>query len=222
MRVRIALSLLAFVALAASMAGAQIIIDDFTTGAYQSPAYKNGAKHISSQNGGMLGGNRSTNINLCNLTDCPTQNPYKQGASYGYISSPGTGLAAMVQSAGYGTAPRIDMGYGSGAPMNADLSSADRLRVYFLGLTGTLNFNIQMFTGTSWGPNGCNLPGSTVPFTVELPFTGFAGPGFDKSQVNYINLIFQDGSAIGGINFAIASVEAVNGGQAGAIVCNLK
>jgi hypothetical protein len=106
--------------------------------------------------------------------------------------------------------------------MNADLSSADRLRVYFLGLTGTLNFNIQMFTGTSWGQNGCNLPGSTVPFTVELPFTGFAGPGFDKSQVNYINLIFQDGSAIGGINFAIASVEAVNGGQAGAIVCNLK
>ena len=56
---------------------------------------------------------------------------------------------------------------------------------------------------------------------MEIPFTLFIGPGFDKSHVNYINLIFQSGSAIGGINFAIASVEAVNGGQAGAIVCRL-
>jgi hypothetical protein len=221
MRVRIALSLLGFVVLAAAIAGAQITIDDFTTGPYQSPNFKAGPKHISSQNGSMLGGNRSTNIFLCKPADCPTQNPFNQGASYAYHTPTSTSPGAMIQSAGYGTGPRIDLGYGDGAPMNADLSSADRIRVNFLGLTGTLNFNIQMFTGTSWGQNGCNLPGSTVPFTVELPFTGFVGPGFDKSHVNFINLIFQSSSQIGGINFAIASTEAVNGGQPGAIVCHL-
>ena len=127
------------------MAGAQIIIDDFTTGPYQSPAYKTGTKHISSQSGSMLGGNRSTNINVCPAAQCKTINPFKQGDSYAFVTGGALG-SAMVQSAGYGTSPRIDLGYGFGTPMDSDLSSADRIRINFLGLTGTLNFNIQMFT----------------------------------------------------------------------------
>jgi hypothetical protein len=219
MCIRIALSLLAFATFAASAAGAQITIDDFTTGAYQSPEFKIGV-HASSQNGNMLGLNRSSGLTICKGKPCGL-NPSGQPISYAFLPATASAPAAMVQSAGYGASPRFEVGYGFGAPMDKDLGSADRIRITFLGLNGTMNFNLQIFTGTSYGQNGCNLAASTVPLTVELPYSGFVGPGFDKSHVNLLNFIFQNGNVIGGINFAIGSIQAVNGGKPGAIVCHL-
>ena len=222
MKKQITLTILALsVVLGASQfSRAQILIDDFSTGAYKSPEFKTGV-HTSGQNGSMLGLNRSTGFSICKAQTCATVNPYKQAMSYAFLPTTTAAPAAMIQSVGYGAAPRIDMGYGFGAPMDQDFSSTDRIQINFRGLSQYLNFNLQVFTGTSWGQNGCNLPPSTAPFTVELPYTGFTGPGFDKNHVNFLNFIFQDGSPIGGVNFAIASIRAVNGGAPGAIVCHL-
>jgi hypothetical protein len=204
-----------------TVSSAQVTIDDFTSGAYQSAVFKNGLKHLSTQNGIMLGGNRYTNMSLCKPGACGGANPFNQGVSYAFLPATASAPATMLQSAGYGSAPRIDLEYGQGTPMNADLSTSDRIRITFLGSTGTLNFNLLIYTGGSFGQNGCNLAASTVPFTVELPFSGFAGPGFTSSNINTLDFIFQNGSPIGGINFAIGSIQAVNGGQPGAIVCHL-
>jgi hypothetical protein len=221
MKNKIALAILVLSAIgSAQISHAQVLIDDFSSGTYQSPQFKTGT-HTSSQNGTMLGLNRSTSLSICTPKICAAANPYKQAISYAFLPTGSAAPAAMIQSVGYGAGPRIDMGYGFGVPMDQDLSSADRIQIHFLGLTQVLNFNLQIFTGSSWGQNGCNLLPSTVPFTVELPYTGFFGTGFDKAHVNFLNFIFQNGSPIGGTNFAIASIKAVQGGETGAIVCHL-
>lgn len=224
MKSRFAAAAVLFLAAMATSAVAQDqTIDDFTTGAYSSPGYRSGV-YVASQNGTMVGGNRSTSIFICNpkiKNDCASRNPYNQISSYGFYPANAFRSAALVQTTGYDSGTRFEVGYGYGPAMDIDFSSTDRLRVTFAGLAQELNFNVQIFTGTSWGQNGCNLSPSTVPFTVELPYAGFAGPGFDPKNVNFIDFIFQTGSAIGGDSLAISSFHAVNGGQAGAIVCKL-
>ncbi len=223
MRTRIAVSLLAFVALAASLASAQIVIDDFTQGAYQSLPYKSGT-HPSSQNGSIahiIGGNRQAGLLMCALVDCPVQNPFSQNASYAFKTKSTLG-PALVLSAGYASAPRIDLYYGFGSAMSVNLSSADRIRVRYLGLTGEANMGMLLYTtASSYGENACNLPPYAGPFTVELPFSGFVGTGFDPANVNFIRLWSQEGTVIGSTEFAIVSIEAVNGTEAGAIICHL-
>jgi len=223
MRIRIALSLLAFIALTASLAGAQIIIDDFTIGPYQSPSYKSGT-HGSTQTGNaahIIGGNRQTGLLMCAPADCPVQNPFSQAASYAYKTKSTLG-PALVLSAGYATAPRIDVYYGYGSPMSANLSSADRIRIRFQGLTGTLNTGMLLFTtASSYGENACNLPAYAGNFTMELPFSGFVGTGFDPANVNFIRLWAQEGTVIGSTEYAILSIAAVNGTEPGAVVCHL-
>jgi hypothetical protein len=224
MRTRITLSLFAFVALAASFASAQIVIDDFTVGAYQSPGYKSGA-HGSTQNGNpahIIGGNRQAGLLMCAPADCPVQNPFNQSASYAFKRKSNLGHA-LVLSAGYGTGPRIDLYYGYGSPMSVNLSSADRIRIRYLGLTGESNMGMLLYTTTSsYGENACNLPPFPGAFTVELPFSGFVGTGFDPANVNFIRLWSQEGTVIGSTEFAFVSIEAVNGHEAGAIVCHLR
>ena len=51
--------------------------------------------------------------------------------------------------------------------------------------------------------------------------TGFVGTGFDPANVNFIRLWSQEGTVIGSTEFAIVSIEAVNGTEAGAIICHL-
>jgi hypothetical protein len=53
-------------------------IDDFKAGAYQSPQFRGGPTHVSSQNGptaNIIGGTRSTNFDVCATTPCPHQQP---------------------------------------------------------------------------------------------------------------------------------------------------
>jgi hypothetical protein len=223
MHTRIAVSLFAFVALTASLAKTQIVIDDFTLGAYQSPTYKSGT-HGSSQNGNaehIIGGNRQASLMLCAPADCPIQNPFNQNASYAFKTKSTLG-PALVLSAGYASAPRIDLYYGYGSPMSVNLSSADRIRFRYLGLSGEANMGMLLFTtASSYGENACNLPPYPGAFTVELPFSGFVGTGFDPANVNFIRLWSQEGTVIGSTEFAIVSIEAVNGHEAGAIVCQL-
>ena len=114
-----------------------------------------------------------------------------------------------MYNSGYGVAPRLDVAWGSSSnPLRHNFAAYDRFRVSFNGLDQYLNFNIQVFTGTSWGQLGCNLAPYPRSFSVELPFNLFVGPGFNPASVDSIALIFQSSSPIGALDFAVTKVEA--------------
>ncbi len=212
-----------FLAAAAASAVAQDLpIDDFTTGAYQSAGFKSGATHRSIQNGSMMGGSRDTNMFVCDPTkkgDCASRNPYNQASSYGFYPAAGGRAAAMVQTAGYDTGPRIDMGYGYQAAMDINFTGYQKIRMTFQGLTESLNFNIQLFTGTAYAQGGCNIPPYPAPFSVELPLNLFVqSSGFDFHHVNLIDVIFQSASAIGAVSFAATSIDLSNTTAPGLVI----
>jgi hypothetical protein len=219
-RIQYAVSVVLFLAAVAVSAVAQDkTIDDFTTGPYQSPTFKTGTKHSSTQTGSMIGGTRGTNMSICANVLCPSQNPYNQGSSYGYFPANTNRPAAMVQTAGYDAVPRIDMGYGGGSPMNEDFSGYQKIRVNFKGLTQSLNFNIQLFTGTAWAQGGCNMSAYPWDFSAELPLDKFIqNPGFSFADITAMNVIFQSSSPIGGVSFAITSFELSNSTKSGLVI----
>jgi hypothetical protein len=197
-----------------------LTIDDFTTGHYQSPGYKSGAKHRSIQTGSMMGGSRDTNFFVCtNPTDCAARNPYNQASSYGFLPANGGQPAAMVQTGGYFVGPRIDMGYGYQTPLHADFTGYQKIRVNFSGLSQPLNFNIQPHTGGPYAQGGCNIAPYAGSFAVELPLDKFVQTqGFSFADVTYMDVIFQDGSVIGSVSFGITSIELSNTTKSGIVI----
>jgi hypothetical protein len=125
-----------------------------------------------------------------------------------------TTAGGFLFNAGFDAAPRIDMGYGWGStPMNVNFTPYDRIRVIFKGLSQPLNFNIQAFTGTTWAQNGCNVGELNRPFSIDFPFTGFSisvPATFSWASINYLNFIFQSGSAIGSVDLGISSIVLTN------------
>ena len=221
-RARSALTLgCALLAAAAGAHAASLVIDDFSTGPYQSKIVKKGSES-GSQVGTMVGGLRSTGLSLC-ATGCAVANPYQQPSEYRIGANQSDAHQhALVQTAGFDTAPRLDMDYGYGAPMNADFSAYDRVRLNFIGLSETLNFNLLMYTGAGRGQNGCNLLQHNGPFSIELPYSGFvmANGGFVAGDITFLQFIFQAGGAPGAVGYGLASIEVSDTPQAGAIVCS--
>jgi len=219
MNARVAFSLLTFAALTCATAfAADWPIDDFSTGAYASPQYKSG-QHATSQTGSMLGGSRSTSIWPCST--CATQNPYNQVSSYTIQPATKNAVSAFVSSQGFFVGPRIEIGYGYVTPMAIDFTPYDRIRLNFLGLTQTLNFNILLYTGTAYAQGGCNISPYGGSFSVELPLANFVqNSGFSLSKVNLIDLILQNGSVLGSVNYAITSVQLSNTPMPGAVSCH--
>jgi hypothetical protein len=152
--------------------------------------------------------------------DCAARNPYNQSSSFGFLPSRGGQPNAMVQTGGYFAPPRIDMWYGGQNPMNADFSGYQKIRVSFNGLTQPLNFNIQLHTGGPYAQGGCNIPPYAGAFNVELPLSLFTQTqGFSFADVTAMDVIFQDGSAIGGVSFGVTSIVLTNT-TAGGVVIN--
>jgi len=189
------------------------VIDNFTTGPFKSALYRTGINNTpyakpSSQDGAMLGGNRSTGMFVCTPGLCGLAQP----VSYEFKRINNT-TGAFLFNAGFGAVPRIDMEYGAGVPMSIDFTPYDRIRVTFLGLTQPLNFNIQAFTGTVWAQNGCNVANLNRPFSIDFPFTGFhvsIPASFSWANINLMDFIFQSGSAIGGVDQGISSIVLTN------------
>lgn len=221
MKSRIAASAVLFlIAMSTTVLAQDLTIDDFSTGHYQSPGYKSGAKHRSVQTGSMMGGSRDTNFFVCtNPADCAGRNPYNQASSYGFLPANGGQPAAMVQTGGYFVGPRIDMGYGYQTPLNADFTGYQKIRVNFSGLSQPLNFNIQPHTGGPYAQGGCNIPAYAGSFAVELPLDKFIQTqGFSFADVTYMDVIFQDGSVIGSVSFGITSIELSNTTKSGIVI----
>lgn len=207
----------------AHFADAQLTLDDFSTGAY-SKVLKSGTD-TNTQSGSMVGGSRETVFFVCPPGPCGTYNLYTQPASFQVRPKTKTTPAALIQSAGYKVGPRLDVQYGSGAPMNLNLSTSyDRFRLTFDGNDLEVNFNILVYTGTTWSQTGCNIPANTNSFTIDFPFEYFT-PGTGTSGANFgdltiVDFIFQTGSAVGGNSWAVTSFEAIPiGAPPGDITC---
>jgi hypothetical protein len=127
---------------------------------------------------------------------------------------------AFFFNAGFGASPRIDLSYSGGPPVN--FTPYNRIRVNFLGLIAPLNFNIVVFSGTTWAQNGCNISELNRPFSIELPLNGFviSRSNFSWTNINLIDNIFQSGSAIGGVDLAVSSIELSSTAKPGAQRCS--
>jgi hypothetical protein len=208
------------VLLTAAAATAQnLLIDDFTTGLLSPQVYTSGATNRNLQTGHMMGGTRDTNMNVCAPAYCSTQNPYAQPSSIAFLAKTATQPAAMVQTAGYFSGPRIDMGYGYQNHIDEYFAGYQKIRLSFQALTEPLNFNILLYTGGYYAQGGCNINPYSLPFTVELPLNKFVvNKGFDFAHVTAIDFIFQTASAIGGTSFAITSIQLANDTATGPVV----
>jgi hypothetical protein len=200
-----------FVLTISTLASAQLMIDDFSTGPYQK-TLKSGSD-LNTQTGSMIGGNRETSFYVC-TAPCGAANPFSQSASFQVKAATKTEPSALIQSAGYKVAPRLDVIYGSTASLNLDLSSSyDRFRLTFDGSDLTVNFNILVFTGTTWSQTGCNIAASTNSFTIDFPFEYFTPApgtsGANFADLTYMDFIFQNGSGIGGNGWAVTSFQAI-------------
>jgi hypothetical protein len=218
-----ALVLLVLAATAGALAQSDVAIDSFTTGHYQSPAYLSGI-YTSTQHGSMLGGSRTSTLALCNFfTVCGSENAYNLPSSFGVFAKNGDHPSGLQESAGFGTQSELDLEYGIGGDLNANFSGYDRIRVNFLALTGKLTADALLETNggiDSYAENSCNLGYSDTAFSVEFPFDQFiASTGFDLDHVKFVAFTLNDTSKVGGVGYAIASIELSNHGAKGAIVC---
>ena len=218
-QVILAILALSFALSAAPLLHAQDLnIDDFQAGGSPILQYLSGV-HLSTQTGPtnhIIGGTRSESVNA-------NGNTLNQLSTFQFRPDVQNNQSAFIQNGGFYAGPRVDMQYGAGTPMREDLSSYKQngfIRVNFKGLTEGLNFNIQLFTGTKWAQGGCNIGAYPAGFSVELPLSRFVDTGIDFTDVTYMNFIFQSGSAIGAVSFAVTSIEVSNTHKGGAISCH--
>lgn len=211
-----AAALAALAAAAPARAENSLFIDNFSTGHFAAKPITKG-RVTSSQTGAMLNGQRSTTLDVCE-DHCATQNPYNQGVSYRYADSranPGHG--AFVISAPIFTYPRIDIGYGS---MNQNWTAYTLIRLNFIAVTQPLAQGMLIYTGSGRGMLSCEVPVSSQPISVELPFDNFSSEngGFSRGDVTDIDF-FLYSSLVGGVEYAISSIELSDTPHGGAIVC---
>jgi hypothetical protein len=200
----------------AAAAAGPVLIDDFSTGAYNLTIHAN--RDLSMQQGAMAGGVR------CTLLDAKDPNPY------GRPSQLGLGTGHMFVETGVRVDHAIILMYGwdktcAGAgKMSLNLSGLDRFRIDFdlvsLDLAGAMSV-------WSPSPDGIQPEGfssisicvdgvaADVSFTCDMPFGAFAG-NVDWSDVQYIGIVFQSAGTIMAHEYAINSIRAINAPNAAA------
>ena len=193
-------------------AAAQLVLDNFSTGKYQKTLLS--SSDTNTQTGSMVGGSRETEFFICSPGPCGARNPFGQPSSFQIRPATKLAPAALIMNGGYKVGPRLDVYYGSGTPMNLNLSALyDRIRLTFDASDLSVNFNILVFTGTTWSQIGCNIDPSITSFTYDFPFANFQAAsgtsGADFSDLTLMDFIFQTDSAIGGNNWAVTSFEAI-------------
>jgi hypothetical protein len=187
-------------------AGAQLVLDDFSTGPYQKTLTSGADTNL--QFGSMLGNSRVTSLNICPPAQCNGHGLFKQSTSFQIEGTTKSAPAALVYNSGYKTEGYLDVLYGKSAPLNLDLASGyDRIRLNFDGADGFVNLNIVVYTNGLFSSIECNLADHSYarPFSVDFPFSDFTA-GADFRDVTQIALVF--GNSEGG-NFAVTSVEAI-------------
>jgi hypothetical protein len=186
-----------------------LTIDNFKTGPGKIGPITSGAKTASQTGAGIIGGTRTTTLQLDAVSE------FAQPASVQFRPSAKKGVpSAMIWSVGYKAYPRIDLTYGaSDAPLNLNLSGYDRLRVSFDGLQQALNFNVTVFDSSLiGGGTGCGVDFlGDVPITVDFPLSAMPrgdGGQIDWTSIEVIDFIFQGGN-LGSPNLAVTGIQAI-------------
>ncbi|MGA8438349.1 MAG: hypothetical protein WB762_14355 [Candidatus Sulfotelmatobacter sp.] len=200
----------------AQFAVAQLVLDDFSTGAYQKTLTSGADTNI--QYGSMVGDSRETTLNMCPPAQCNAHGlAFNQPTSFQIKGKTKSAPAALVYSSGYKTDGYLGVFYGKSTPLNLDLASSyDRIRLNFDGADEFVNFDIVVYTNGLYSASGCNLADRTYgkPFSVDFPFTDFTPgngvAGADFRDLTQIALLFADSEGPhGGEDFAVTSVEAI-------------
>ena len=229
-RTRFFMIAVSFIAMAIGpqFAFSTVTIDDFKTGTTGRIRHVCGVRTYI-QRGLMVGGTRLTHMTINEPPLCLGGNPYRQTASL-QVRKEGM----LLLNNDYGVHARLDMRYGqdksgANAPLNLDLTEGslnDRIRLTFKGndLYKNSQITVYMHDGTSRSSCGFYVPPMTdnIPFTMDFPFSIFnvepaLGPS-DYTDVDYISLMFQSGSAIGSNDLALTSVVATNGASPATIL----
>lgn len=206
------------------MAPAQLVLDDFSTGAYKKQLAS--GSDVNVQVGNMVGGHRETALLVCPPGPCGLANQFGQTGSIQIRPATKFAPSALVYSAGFRVSPRVDVVYGLAAPLNLALAPTyDRIRVNFYASDLIVNFNIVAFTGGLYSQTGCNLNPSIGPVSIDFPLADFTPgsgtPGADFTNVSSIDFILQSGSAVGANDWAVTSFEAIPvGAPPAAITCH--
>ena len=187
------------------------VIDDFTTGTYQK-SLETGSD-FNTQAGNplhMAGGARRTAFIVAGnqLHQTATMHFLNQGM---LTVETGSRLFHRLEVA-YGVDPYT----GANKPLGLNLTPYDRFRVHFDTNDLGLNFNIVVFfdNGSRYVSLGYNVnPNpSGLAFDQDFKFADFSGvSGTDWAHVDYIVLVFQSASAVGGNDFAVKSLTVRNG-----------
>ncbi len=216
----LALTVMAVVSVS-QQAAAQFVIDDFSSGFYTKTLSKGTA--TDTQTGTMAGSSRMIIFGVCEPTNPCAGDPYEQPNSYQIKKATKTTPNIFIFNTGFQSDADLLLYYGEGNPMSLDLSSYDRIRLFFAGanLEG-LNFNAAVHNDGSSGSVGCNFVppnGQQNSFTVDIPF---ANLGISLPLEDVTSILFEFDAAQGinsGEDWAITSIQAVSGSAGGDIQC---
>lgn len=212
-----------------SVAMAQLVVDDFSTGFYAKTLKSGNDNNF--QSGTMVGDSRETSFVACSPTSaCKAVNPFLQPNSFAIQTKTKISPNALVFNAGYKSQAYLAVGYGFSTPLDLNLAATyDRLRVNFDGADKFVNFNLTVWStgGSLYSQLGCNLvdPGNGTSFSVDFPFTDFVPgsgtPGADFSDVTQMQFEFAGAEGPpGGEDFAVTSFQAIPiGAPAGDVTC---
>jgi len=198
------------------LAAAQMVIDNFSTGAYAKTLTK--GIDNNTQTGSMAGASRYTVLSVCEPDNCADYNPFRQPNSFQVRPATKSTPSALIFNTGYKSDANLQVIYGGGSPMNLNLSPTyDRIRLYFDGADQGINFALTVYTGGPYSSIGCNFvdpAGDLKPFTVDLPFANFGGSA-DFSDITEMDFEFDLSQGLyTGEDWALTSIQAVLGGQA--------
>jgi hypothetical protein len=208
---------------AASPAHAQseLVIDDFTAGAYPKDLTNEAwwvTEHKTGPASHIVGGVRQTSFIATQGTP-----------PFGQSTSLRIGDGSMVISGGYKSYFGLYLGYGYDAfggfnSLNLDLSGdhdadtcpdCDRFRIDFDGSDSELGYLMEVY---DWNGNVAlmngpeSLAGRILPFHIDFPFADFeedpAHP-VDWHHIDFVFVLFQTGAYLGGHDFAVTKITAV-------------
>jgi len=185
-------------------ASASIVIDDFTTGAYDFSSKVVGTTYAL-QTGSMLGGDRGLELKI--LTNPTGLAKYNVTIDSGYaIFDAGTNMTHQT-SLGYGLKPGDTSPYtydDMNANLLADGDSAFRFSFYFVDKPLTMQVNLRSTTSGVSLSGPLTIGPSDTPFTYDLAFSTFAGADF--TDIDQIIVTF--GNVPAG-DFALTKIETV-------------
>jgi hypothetical protein len=192
--------------------GREMILDDFTSGAYAVTLTDSEAqdKHLASGLATPVGPTRYTIFSVGQR--CPSASPY------GRSNALRIGNHICIQDFGFLSVPCLDICYGQGPvgskPLNLDLTKYSTFRLSFAGLITdsvlTADIGVWFHGVGRIGPEmKAVLAPSLQPFTREVSFESYRTkhvPFPNFADIDAINIVLQSGSPC---SFGITCFEAI-------------